>query len=478
MKKRVTTPSSSSRRAGRGGRSYVALFLVLTLVLVVIALLHMHMTLRAGQGSEKALDSPQQLQLLPQQQQQQQQRPPPPPSPPPPPPPLPSQPTRRRIAYAITITKDGFFQDGAAVLAYSIVKNSGDRDYDVSLVAFVHPEVVQSRPILSKIGFHVIEAPTPVNISAIKFKFLREKMNKNGCCGASELIKINSYRLTQYDKVIHMDADVAILGNIDEVINRNVSLVYTTDPNMATHKGEDHMPAQGGLLVLQPCLQDYRNIIDVVMTKEFMMGSGWNGSKIGWFWGGMTVQGVLPYYYNAGNIPGQSALTAYGRRVIVDRCIYNTMADSDECQKTEISKIKTAHFTVCQKPWTCYTSHVNALCAQLHKEWFQLRREAESYYGIAPVQDACLNRYKKRGYLPMDLENAKLPGNSILRPDDSPDLLEPTEESRFVTKDYEKTSGGKDRVKDTPEEAREKQQRKAKRLEWEAKQAAKKRSLG
>ena len=31
---------------------------------------------------------------------------------------------KRRIAYAITITKDGFFQDGAAVLAYSIYNNS------------------------------------------------------------------------------------------------------------------------------------------------------------------------------------------------------------------------------------------------------------------------------------------------------------------------------------------------------------------
>ena len=26
------------------------------------------------------------------------------------------------------------------------------------------------------------------------------------------------------------------------------------------------------------------------MTKEFKLGSGWDGSKIGWFWGGMTVQ--------------------------------------------------------------------------------------------------------------------------------------------------------------------------------------------
>ena len=67
----------------------------------------------------------------------------------------------------------------------------------------------------------------------------------------------------------------------------------------------------------------------------------------------------------------------------------------------------------------------------------------------------------------MDLENAKLPADSVLVPDDSPDLLEPTEESRFLTKDYEKTSGGKDRVPDTPEELEEKRKRKAKRIEWE-----------
>ena len=73
----------------------------------------------------------------------------------------------------------------------------------------------------------------------------------------------------------------------------------------------------------------------------------------------------------------------------------------------------------------------------------------------------------------MDLEHAKLPADSILVPDESPGLLEPLEESRFLTKDYEQTSGGKDRVPDTPQEAEEKRKRKAKRLEWEAKRKAK-----
>jgi hypothetical protein len=69
---------------------------------------------------------------------------------------------RPRIAFAITITKDGSFQDGAAVLAYSIISNSAGRDYDISLLAFVHPNVSTSRPMLKKLGYHVIEAPTPI----------------------------------------------------------------------------------------------------------------------------------------------------------------------------------------------------------------------------------------------------------------------------------------------------------------------------
>jgi hypothetical protein len=141
---------------------------------------------------------------------------------------------RRRIAYAITITKDGFFQDGAAILAYSIMEQSRNGTDDVSLVAFVHPNVTTSRPTLVRLGYHVIEVPTPINSSAIKFDFLREKINKNGCCGAAELIKLNSYRLLQYDWVVHMDADTFFSNPITELFDRNYSLIYTTDPNMVS----------------------------------------------------------------------------------------------------------------------------------------------------------------------------------------------------------------------------------------------------
>ena len=68
---------------------------------------------------------------------------------------------RPRLAYVITITKDGFFQDGAAVLLYSIIKYSEYTrlSYDISFIAFVHPTVQSSRKgmiVNAEVVVHII----------------------------------------------------------------------------------------------------------------------------------------------------------------------------------------------------------------------------------------------------------------------------------------------------------------------------------
>ena len=93
--------------------------------------------------------------------------------------------------------------------------------------------------------------------------------------------------------------------------------------------------------MLKPSVLDYKLIINVIMTKGFfegmsihhktltkpyfiltmlclninmlypnpnLLGDGWDHSTIGWFWGGMTVQGVLPYYYNVVTAPGDTLI--------------------------------------------------------------------------------------------------------------------------------------------------------------------------
>lgn len=35
----------------------------------------------------------------------------------------------------------------------------------------------------------------------------------------------------------------------------------------------------------------------IVKSTPFIPSKGWGGSMIGMFWGGINVQGILPYYY-------------------------------------------------------------------------------------------------------------------------------------------------------------------------------------
>lgn len=38
-------------------------------------------------------------------------------------------------------------------------------------------------------------------------------------------------------------------------------------------------------------------LVAVVCQGDWKVGAGWRGSQIGYFYGGATIQGLLPYYY-------------------------------------------------------------------------------------------------------------------------------------------------------------------------------------
>jgi hypothetical protein len=212
--------------------------------------------------------------------------------------------------------------------------------------------------------------------------------------------------------------------SIEELFVLNASLIYTTDPNMATFRAPEKMPVQGGFLVIRPNVTDYEILIHTLMNTDFVLHQGWNRSQIGWFWGGMTVQGILPYYY--------VRITHPGRTLVLDRCIYNSMADTPACAARPLSDLKSAHFTVCQKPWVCQKVHENTLCRALHEDWFRLREAAESFYGLQPINRPCPGGGSKH-YVPMDLGNAQIQwhidGHFI--PDESPDILLPIGDSGY-----------------------------------------------
>jgi len=255
------------------------------------------------------------------------------------------------IAIASTITACGSdrFAEGAAILKYSIdltsIHGPKGGKYDYKMYILHHPEALECSLPLKDLGFQLVERPTPVNVSDIRGDILRERIVRNGCCGERELIKLEAYRLTQHPMVIHLDLDVLVMKPMDPAIDLmlhperaatmnlssfvmwpenpipdHISLMFTKDYNVVSPRRKDK-PFQGGFFMIKPSLETYRDFVNIVREGDYLdtrRAKGWGG-KVGPFHGGMTIQGLLPWYYEYLH-PGQV--------VELNRCVYNNMADN------------------------------------------------------------------------------------------------------------------------------------------------------
>lgn len=61
--------------------------------------------------------------------------------------------TKETVAYVISVTADGPYMDGAAVLAHGIRKASAESKYGTDFIAIIHPNVTSSRPALKRVGW-------------------------------------------------------------------------------------------------------------------------------------------------------------------------------------------------------------------------------------------------------------------------------------------------------------------------------------
>ena len=126
---------------------------------------------------------------------------------------------RKKVAYAITVTKDGPFVDGALVLGHAALKvhdssQGFQSEYDADLIAIVAPGVSTSRTILENYGWKIVERGLPVQLDEIVNRKYAENMKNSGCCGADEFLKLWAFTLTEYHRVIHLDMDSIIFKNM------------------------------------------------------------------------------------------------------------------------------------------------------------------------------------------------------------------------------------------------------------------------
>jgi len=326
------------------------------------------------------------------------------------------------IAYAVSITGCGKdpITEGAAVLKHSIHEASihGKGKYDYKLFAIYHPDGKECALTLKDLGYELLEREVFIKVPEIKGDFLRSRIEKNGCCGEKELIKLEAYRLTDFPIFVHLDLDVLVLKPLDDLfdmmlkgsssvsntddfvvtksIPATLNAFFTMDYNMVSPKTE-YKPVQGGFLVARPSLDVYEEFRAIVKEGDFRENQGWGG-KVGPFHGSMTFQGLVPYYYNLLH-PGQS--------VELNRCVYNQMADNprtgrtvndvvsgecrtnteecEDCRSRPLEDIYTVHFTLCQKPWECLAHDTDIiqqrLCRKVTKEWYRVRSDLEAYWG-------------------------------------------------------------------------------------------------
>jgi hypothetical protein len=282
--------------------------------------------------------------------------------------------SKATIGYAVTVsgcpkgdaTRGDFgagITDGAAVLLHSIHRNSirnpdSGSKYDYKMYALVHPEAEHcARPTLEPLGYHILIRNVPVSLNKIEGAYLREKVPDNGCCGEKEFVKLHAYTLVNHPAVVHLDLDTLVLKPMDALFDviidgpptdgsnggvdvafgdpinsfdadsstKQIDAFFTRDYNMA-HRGMKHVGVQGGFLVLRPSVLSYAEFSSIIRQGDFRSNGGWGGLGFGPFYGSMTFQGIIPYFYDHFH-PGTG--------VELNHCIYNNMADNPRDKPTK-----------------------------------------------------------------------------------------------------------------------------------------------
>jgi len=130
--------------------------------------------------------------------------------------------------------------------------------------------------------------------------------------------------------------DSIVFQSMDEIFEIDKEMLFTGDYNM---KGvSPSVPVQGGFLVVRPSMSTFKEF-QAIIRKGDHTSKGWEGSGVGNFWGGRTVQGIVSFFYHVKQ-PG------LGQEL--NRCIYNCMVDNPYKRNTHICLDKTDNCEDCR----------------------------------------------------------------------------------------------------------------------------------
>jgi hypothetical protein len=324
------------------------------------------------------------------------------------------------VAFAVFVTDIASleWEDALRILAHSVKKSAAKSRHNLHLVA-LSPErfAADKEKQLISFGFEsVVRKPIPVAAELVEGEMAREHMQRvNGGDArfqftmAEETIKYWGMALTDYDRVLVIDADTMILDPMDELMESDADFLGTYDHGLDS--GASTLPpTQGGFLLFRPSEADFLEVKKLTREGDWG-GGGWKQSGIGYCYGGVGPDGLLAYYYNKDALPhlkhtskaslveGISNPRVPGSRMhAVDRAIYDVVINDrlitdlkDASKEQTVNAVKSAHFTGnCVKPWTCFEPR-DFLCDGLFKKWWELRAEVEQEAGLEATAKGCVH---------------------------------------------------------------------------------------
>jgi len=325
-----------------------------------------------------------------------------------------------KVAFAVFVTDitTPAWQDALEVLAFGLKRAKRKSRHIVENIVIAPDRLTQENgDALLKAGFdRIVRKPIPVMPEEVKKRFAQEHLErvqgKNGpfkFLMAEETVKYWGVALTEYDRVLVLDADVMIIEPMDELFELDADFIGIYDHGLDTPTSS-LPPAQGGFLLFRPNKADFDAINDLTREGDWD-GGGWKRSGIGFCYGGVGPDGLLQYYYNKDALAtfkrigktrlpeGPNPRKLEGSRwIAVDREVYDVVINKrlrDELDPKDhaksIAAVQSVHFTGdCVKPWSCSTSGA-WFCKGLMEKWWEMRAELEAERGLPRSYKGCRN---------------------------------------------------------------------------------------
>ena len=166
----------------------------------------------------------------------------------------------------VTVLANNSYINGLVVMHRSL-QATGTK---YPLYAIVTPDVSQeNREVLKALDIGIIEKEQLIAPKSNRDQMVEniERLEQPGWHAA--LVKLEIFNLTQFSKIVYLDADLYIMKNIDDLFERpHLSAVQDLcgfvldDPN-------NHKNFNSGVMVVEPGTEDYQALIGILNNHDF-----------------------------------------------------------------------------------------------------------------------------------------------------------------------------------------------------------------